>query len=166
MTSALGRAPTIDELAAAVDMDDDEVTEMLDHARPVLSLDFPVLVEIEDAPVNTESSKGARYAPLSAVLIDTEEPGPFEAIVPRLLKEQLDESLGTLSDREAGVISLRFGLSGDEPRTLDEIGQAYGVTRERIRQIEKKTLDKLRHPSRSQVLRDFADLPPLEAVIN
>ena len=72
-------------------------------------------------------------------------------------QDQLQDVLHTLSEREAGVVKLRFGLTDGMPRTLDEIGQVYGVTRERIRQIESKTMSKLRHPSRSQVLRDYLD---------
>ena len=74
-----------------------------------------------------------------------------------LLQEQLESVLDTLSDREAGVVRMRFGLTDGQPKTLDEIGKVYGVTRERIRQIESKTMSKLRHPSRSQVLRDYLD---------
>jgi RNA polymerase sigma factor (sigma-70 family) len=88
---------------------------------------------------------------------------PSEAVVPAdavsftLLQEQLHSVLDTLSEREAGVVSMRFGLTDGQPKTLDEIGKVYGVTRERIRQIESKTMSKLRHPSRSQVLRDYLD---------
>ncbi|WP_455428607.1 sigma factor-like helix-turn-helix DNA-binding protein [Klenkia terrae] len=80
-----------------------------------------------------------------------------EAVSYGFMQEQLTSVLQTLSEREAGVVRLRFGLSDGTPRTLDEIGQVYGVTRERIRQIESKTMSKLRHPSRSQVLRDYLD---------
>jgi RNA polymerase primary sigma factor len=82
---------------------------------------------------------------------------PGEAVSFTLLQEQLHSVLGTLSEREAGVVSLRFGLAGGQPKTFDEIGKVYGVTRERIRQIESKTMYKLRHPSRSNLLRDFLD---------
>ena len=80
-----------------------------------------------------------------------------DAVSFTLLQDQLQSVLETLSEREAGVVRLRFGLTDGQPRTLDEIGQVYGVTRERIRQIESKTMSKLRHPSRSQVLRDYLD---------
>ena len=80
-----------------------------------------------------------------------------DAVSFTLLQDQLQSVLQTLSEREAGVVRLRFGLTDGQPRTLDEIGQVYGVTRERIRQIESKTMSKLRHPSRSQVLRDYLD---------
>ncbi len=83
---------------------------------------------------------------------------PADAVSFTLLQEQLHQVLDTLSEREAGVVSMRFGLTDGQPKTLDEIGKVYGVTRERIRQIESKTMSKLRHPpSRSQVLRDYLD---------
>jgi RNA polymerase primary sigma factor len=82
---------------------------------------------------------------------------PVDAVSFGLLQEQLNQALETLSEREAGVVSIRFWRHDGKPRTLDEIGQIYGVTRERIRQIESKTITKLRHPSRSQILRDYLD---------
>ena len=82
---------------------------------------------------------------------------PADAVSFTLLQEQLHSVLDTLSEREAGVVAMRFGLTDGQPKTLDEIGKVYGVTRERIRQIESKTMSKLRHPSRSQVLRDYLD---------
>jgi len=88
---------------------------------------------------------------------DSEAIQPGEAVSFTLLQEQLHSVLDTLSEREAGVVSMRFGLTDGQPKTLDEIGKVYGVTRERIRQIESKTMSKLRHPSRSQVLRDYLD---------
>jgi RNA polymerase primary sigma factor len=87
---------------------------------------------------------------------DSEAIEPGEAVSFTLLQEQV-HSVGTLSEREAGVVSMRFGLTDGQPRTLDEIGKVYGVTRERIRQIESKTMSKLRHPSRSNLLRDYLD---------
>ena len=88
---------------------------------------------------------------------DSEAVVAVDAVSFSLLQDQLQQVLQTLSEREAGVVRLRFGLTDGQPRTLDEIGQVYGVTRERIRQIESKTMSKLRHPSRSQVLRDYLD---------
>ena len=88
---------------------------------------------------------------------DSEAVVPADAVSFTLLQEQLHAVLDTLSEREAGVVSMRFGLTDGQPKTLDEIGKVYGVTRERIRQIESKTMSKLRHPSRSQVLRDYLD---------
>src|SRR5690606_31513188 len=89
---------------------------------------------------------------------DSEAVVPADAVSFTLLQEQLHSVLDTLSEREAGVVSMRFGLTDGQPKTLDEIGKVYGVTRERIRQIESQTMSKLRHPSRSQVLRDYLDL--------
>ncbi|HNN49266.1 MAG TPA: sigma-70 family RNA polymerase sigma factor, partial [Marmoricola sp.] len=88
---------------------------------------------------------------------DSEAIVPADAVSFTLLQEQLHQVLDTLSEREAGVVQMRFGLTDGQPKTLDEIGKVYGVTRERIRQIESKTMSKLRHPSRSQVLRDYLD---------
>jgi RNA polymerase primary sigma factor len=88
---------------------------------------------------------------------DSEAIQPGEAVSFTLLQEQLHSVLGTLSEREAGVVSMRYGLAGGQPKTFDEIGTVYGVSRERIRQIESKTMYKLRHPSRSKFLRDFLD---------
>ncbi|KJK49546.1 sigma factor-like helix-turn-helix DNA-binding protein, partial [Streptomyces sp. NRRL F-4428] len=88
---------------------------------------------------------------------DSEAVVPADAVSFTFLQEQLQSILGTLSEREAGVVSMRYGLNDGQPKTLDEIGRVYGVTRERIRQIESKTMSKLRHPSRSQVLRDYLD---------
>jgi RNA polymerase primary sigma factor len=88
---------------------------------------------------------------------DSEAIQPGEAVSFTLLQEQLHSVLDTLSEREAGVVSMRFGLTDGQPKTLDEIGKVYGVTRERIRQIESKTMSKLRHPSRSRILRDYLD---------
>lgn len=92
---------------------------------------------------------------LEQVAEDCEATEPVEAVSLTLLREQLHEILGTLSEREAGVMSLRFGLADGRPRTLDEVGNVYGVTREQVRQIESKTLSKLRHPSRSTLLREY-----------
>lgn len=88
---------------------------------------------------------------------DTDAIAPSDAVAFSLLQEQFKQVLETLSPREAGVIKMRYGLEDGQPKTLDDIGRVYGVTRERIRQIESKTMSKLRHPSRSQTLRDFLD---------
>ena len=88
---------------------------------------------------------------------DSEAVVPTDRVAHILLQEQIHQVLDTLSEREAGVITMRFGINDGQPKTLDEIGKKYGVTRERIRQIESKTMSKLRHPSRSQVLRDYLD---------
>jgi RNA polymerase primary sigma factor len=94
---------------------------------------------------------------LGDLIEDSEAIQPAEAASSTLLQEQLHSVLGTLPEREAAVVSMRFGLTGGQPKTLDEIGKAYGVTRERIRQIESKAMSKLRNPSRSKVLRDYLD---------
>ena len=100
---------------------------------------------------------GFELSKLVSQLKDSEAVVPADAVSFTLLQEQLHSVLGTLSEREAGVVKMRFGLTDGQPKTLDEIGKVYSVTRERIRQIESKTMSKLRHPSRSQVLRDYLD---------
>jgi RNA polymerase primary sigma factor len=139
----LGREPTSEELAFQLDMSPERLIELRRHSREPISLHIP-LGEVGDGE-------------LGDLIEDSEATEPVEAVSFTLLQEQLHAILGTLSEREADVVSLRFGLSDGRPRTLDEIGQVYGVTRERIRQIESKTLSKLRHPSRSRLLRDYLD---------
>ena len=139
----LGREPTPGELAAGLDMTPEKLTEVQKYAREPISLHTP-LGEDGDSE-------------LGDLIEDSEAIQPGEAVSFTLLQEQLHAVLGTLSEREAGVVSMRFGLAGGQPRTLDEIGKVYGVTRERIRQIESKAMAKLRHPSRSKGLRDYLD---------
>ena len=139
----LGREPTPGELAAGLDMTPDKVTEVQKYAREPISLHTP-LGEDGDSE-------------LGDLIEDSEAIQPGEAVSFTLLQEQLHSVLDTLSEREAGVVSIRFGLTGGQPKTLDEIGKVYGVTRERIRQIESKAMAKLRHPSRSNLLRDYLD---------
>jgi RNA polymerase primary sigma factor len=134
MLQDLGREPTPDELAAELDMTPEKVIEVQKHGREPISLHTP-LGEDGDSE-------------LGDLIEDSEAIQPGEAVSFTLLQEQLHPVLGTLSEREAGVVSMRFGLTGGQPQTLDEIGKVYGVTRERIRQIESKTMSKLRHPSR------------------
>jgi RNA polymerase primary sigma factor len=141
MLQDLGREPTPRELAAELDMTPEKVIEVQKHGREPISLNTP-LGEDGDSE-------------LGDLIEDSEAIQPGEAVSFTLLQEQLHSVLGTLSEREAGVVSMRFGLTDGQPKTLDEIGKVYGVTRERIRQIESKTMSKLRHPSRSQVLRDY-----------
>ena len=124
-------------------MTPEKVIELRKHAREPVSLHLP-LGEDGDSE-------------LGDLIEDTEAIQPGEAVSFTLLQEQLQAVLGMLSEREAGVVSMRFGLAGGQPRTLDEIGKVYGVTRERIRQIESRTMSKLRHPSRSKLLRDYLD---------
>ena len=139
----LGREPTPGELAAGLDMTPEKVIEVQKYAREPISLHIPLG---EDG--------GSEFGDL---IEDSDAVQPGEAVGFTLLQEQLHSILGTLSEREAGVVSIRFGLADGQPRTLDEIGKVYGVTRERIRQIESKAMAKLRHPSRSSLLRDYLD---------
>jgi RNA polymerase primary sigma factor len=143
MLQDLGREPTPDELAVELDMTPEKVIEVQKYGREPISLHTP-LGEDGDSEFGD-------------LIEDTEAIQPGEAVSFTLLQEQLHSVLGTLSEREAGVVSLRFGLTDGQPMTLDEIGKVYGVTRERIRQIESKTMSKLRHTSRSDVLRDYLD---------
>jgi len=139
----LGREPTPLELAKEMDITEEKVLEIQQYAREPISLD------------QTIGDEGDSQ--LGDFIEDSEAVVAVDAVSFTLLQDQLQDVLHTLSEREAGVVRLRFGLSDGMPRTLDEIGQVYGVTRERIRQIESKTMSKLRHPSRSQVLRDYLD---------
>jgi RNA polymerase primary sigma factor len=143
MLQDLGREPTPDELAVELDMTPEKVVEVQKYGREPISLHTP-LGEDGDSEFGD-------------LIEDSEAIQPGEAVSFTLLQEQLHSVLDTLSEREAGVVSMRFGLTDGQPKTLDEIGKVYGVTRERIRQIESKTMSKLRHPSRSQVLRDYLD---------
>src|SRR5215510_12667682 len=143
MLQDLGREPTPEELAAELDMTPEKVIEIQQYAREPISLD------------QTIGDEGDSQ--LGDFIEDSEAVVAVDAVSFSLLQDQLQQVLQTLSEREAGVVRLRFGLTDGQPRTLDEIGQVYGVTRERIRQIESKTMSKLRHPSRSQVLRDYLD---------
>lgn len=139
----LGREPTPEELAREMDITEDKVLEIQQYAREPISLD------------QTIGDEGDSQ--LGDFIEDSEAVVAVDAVSFTLLQDQLQDVLKTLTEREAGVVRLRFGLTDGMPRTLDEIGQVYGVTRERIRQIESKTMSKLRHPSRSQVLRDYLD---------
>jgi RNA polymerase primary sigma factor len=139
----LGREPSPDELAKEMDISPEKVLEIQQYAREPISLD------------QTIGDEGDSQ--LGDFIEDSEAIVAVDAVSFSLLQGQLQQVLQTLSEREAGVVRLRFGLTDGQPRTLDEIGQVYGVTRERIRQIESKTMSKLRHPSRSQVLRDYLD---------
>jgi RNA polymerase primary sigma factor len=143
MLQDLGREPTPEELAVELDMTPEKVIEVQKYGREPISLHTP-LGEDGDSE-------------LGDLIEDSEAIEPGEAAGFTLLQEQLHSVLGALSEREAGVVSMRFGLTDGQPKTLDEIGKVYGVTRERIRQIESTTMSKLRHPSRSQVLRDYLD---------
>ena len=137
MLQDLGREPTPEELAKELDMTPEKVVEVQKYGREPISLHTP-LGEDGDSEFGD-------------LIEDSEAVVPADAVSFTLLQEQLHSVLDTLSEREAGVVSMRFGLTDGQPKTLDEIGKVYGVTRERIRQIESKTMSKLRHPSRSQV---------------
>jgi len=143
MLQDLGREPTPEELAKELDMTPEKVVEVQKYGREPISLHTP-LGEDGDSEFGD-------------LIEDSEAIVPSDAVSFTLLQEQLDSVLDTLSERERGVVRMRFGLTDGQPKTLDEIGRVYGVTRERIRQIESKTMSKLRHPSRSQVLRDYLD---------
>jgi RNA polymerase primary sigma factor len=143
MLQDLGREPTPDELAVELDMTPEKVIEVQKYGREPISLHTP-LGEDGDSEFGD-------------LIEDSEAIQPGEAVSFTLLQEQLHSVLDTLSEREAGVVSMRFGLTDGQPKTLDEIGKVYGVTRERIRQIESKTMSKLRHTSRSDLLRDYLD---------
>ncbi len=143
MLQDLGREPTPEELAKELDMTPEKVVEVQKYGREPISLHTPLGEEGDSE--------------FGDLIEDSEAVVPADAVSFTLLQEQLHSVLDTLSEREAGVVAMRFGLTDGQPKTLDEIGKVYGVTRERIRQIESKTLSKLRHPSRSQVLRDYLD---------
>lgn len=143
MLQDLGREPTPDELARELDMPVEKVQEVQKYGREPISLHTP-LGEDGDSEFGD-------------LIEDTDAIAPSDAVAFSLLQEQFKQVLETLSPREAGVIKMRYGLEDGQPKTLDDIGRVYGVTRERIRQIESKTMSKLCHPSRSQTLRDFLD---------
>jgi RNA polymerase primary sigma factor len=139
----LGREPTLEELAKEMDITPNKVLEIQQYARVPISLDQAIGDEGDSQ--------------LGDFIEDSEAVIAIDAVSFTLLQDQLQRVLATLSEREAGVVRLRFGLTDGQPRTLEEIGQVYGVTRERIRQIEAKTMSKLRHPSQTRVLRDYLD---------
>ena len=139
----LGREPTPEEIAAELDMPVERVREILKISQEPVSLETPIGEE-EDSH-------------LGDFIQDDNVPVPAEAAAQTLLKEQLDEVLDTLTEREQKVLRLRFGMNDGRARTLEEVGKEFDVTRERIRQIEAKALRKLRHPSRSRKLRDYLD---------
>ena len=138
-----GQEPSVEDLAEELDMPQEKVREILKVAQEPISLESPIGEE--------EDSHLGDFIP------DSDAPVPEEAATHALLKEQLGEVLATLTPREAKVLSLRFGIEDGRPRTLEEVGKEFNVTRERIRQIEAKALRKLRHPSRNKKLKDFLD---------
>ena len=143
MLQDLGREPTPEELARELDMTPEKVVEVQKYGREPISLHTPLGEEGDSE--------------FGDLIEDSEAVVPAEAVSFKLLQEQLEAVLHNLPEREAGVVRMRFGLTDGQPKTLDEIGRFFGVTRERIRQIENKTMSKLKHPSRSQALRDYLD---------
>jgi RNA polymerase primary sigma factor len=143
MLQDLGREPTPEELAKELDITPQKVIEIQKYAREPISLHTPI------------GEDGANE--FGDLIEDCEAVVPADAVSYTLLQEQLHSVLETLSAREAGIVSMRFGLTDGQPKTLDQIGKVYGVSRERIRQIEARTMSKLRHPARSQELHGYLD---------
>ena len=143
MLQDLGREPTTEELANELNMPIEKVEEVQKYGREPISLHTPLGEEGD--------------AEFGDLIEDTDAISPQAAVAFSILQEEFRQVLGTLSPREAGVIKMRYGLEDGQPKTLADIGRIYGVTRERIRQIESKTMSKLRHPSRSKALMDFLD---------
>jgi len=143
MHQELEREPTVDELSAKLQMEPEKIRDLLRYALDPLSLDSPVGEEDESN--------------LGDFIEDANVDGPADAATRKILREAVEEVLGELSEREQEIVRARFGLDGERARTLEEVGKELGVTRERIRQIEAKTLAKLRHPQRSQRLREFLE---------
>jgi RNA polymerase primary sigma factor len=140
---ALGRDPTPEEIAEAAELPIKRVKEILSITMEPVSLESPVGHEGESV--------------LGDFVQDADATSPPDLAIQMILREEIEEALGTLSDRERSVLELRFGLDDDRPRTLDEVGKGFGVTRERIRQIEANALRKLRAPDMLQTLRDFLE---------
>jgi RNA polymerase primary sigma factor len=143
MQQELGREPTTDELAIEMEMTPERVREILKISQDPISLEMPVGEE--------------EGTSLGDFIEDQTLPAPADAASVRMLREQVGDVLDTLSERERGVLAMRYGLDDGRARTLEEVGREFGVTRERIRQIEAKALRKLRRPERAQMLRDFLD---------
>jgi len=143
MQQELGREPTTDELAKEMEMTADRVREILKISQDPVSLEMPIGEE-EDSH-------------LGDFIEDQKMPAPADAASRQLLREQVEEVLDTLTERERDVLYMRYGLDDGRTRTLEEVGKQFGVTRERIRQIEAKALRKLRQPSRANRLRDYLE---------
>jgi RNA polymerase primary sigma factor len=137
----LGREPTVEEIAEGMDISEEEVAKTLSISQAHLSLDAPL--------TPGEDNKLLDYLP------DTNRPGPDDEIFEHALTESIESVLGTLKDREAKILRLYFGLDGQDPKTLEEIGTELGITRERVRQIKEKALARLRHVSRARALESF-----------
>ena len=140
----LGREPAPEEIGKEMEMDPDKVREILKISQNTTSLEAPV-------------GSGEDESVLGDFIADEKQVSPYESTSQQMLRENIDEVLGTLSDREARVLKMRFGLAGNKMMTLEEVGRKFGVTRERIRQIEAKALRKLKHPSKRKKLQDFLE---------
>jgi len=143
LNQQLGREATHAELASELDLTEERVRELIDLSRDLVSLDQTVGADDD--------------ASLGDFIADDTAPAAEAAVEAGLMRRQLQSVLGTLEAREAAVVRMRYGLDDGQPRTLDEIGRAFKLSRERIRQIERETMAKLRHPSRAQALRDYLD---------
>jgi RNA polymerase primary sigma factor len=141
LEQSYGRQPTLEEIAGELDVEPRKVQWMLKVSWQPLSLENPIGEEDDSE--------------LASFIEDDTTPTPTQSVYENLLREKLDQVLGTLSPREARIIRLRFGLTNGRSYTLEEVGQKFGLTRERIRQIEGKALRRLRHPRRSRQLRDY-----------
>jgi len=160
----LGREPTFKEIADSMKISEDKVREILKTAQEPVSLETPTeeeedshLGDFVDDRESPDSLEPVSSETLGDFTEDKESPTPQKIATHTLLKEQLDDVLETLTYREKRVLELRFGIVGGHPHTLEEIGKEFGVTRERIRQIEAKALRKLRHPSRSKILKNYLE---------
>ena len=140
----LGREPTPEEIGEAMEMDPEKVKEIFKIAQNTTSLEAPV-------------GEGDDDSTLGDFISDDRQQSPYDATSQQMLRENVEEVLEALSDREAKVLKMRFGLAGNKMMTLEEVGKQFGVTRERIRQIEAKALRKLKHPSRRKKLQDFLE---------
>lgn len=140
----LGREPTPEEIGKEMEMDAEKVREILKISQNTTSLEAPV-------------GSGEDESVLGDFIADEKQVSPYEATSAQMLRENIEEVLSALSDREAKVLRMRFGLAGNKMMTLEEVGKKFGVTRERIRQIEAKALRKLKHPSRRKKLQDFLE---------
>jgi RNA polymerase primary sigma factor len=139
----LGREPTLEEIAEKMELPLDKIKEIIKTAQEPISL---------ESPIGKEDDRH-----LGDLIEDEESPAPPKLASNTLLKEQMNSALTTLTQREKSILELRFGITGGYPHTLEEVGREFGVTRERIRQIQEKAIRRLRHPNRSRNLRDYLD---------